>query len=80
MIRSYLQGEEQARLAGLHAELVEAYRARCPDGWHSGPDDGYFFQHLPYHLAEAGRVDERRALLFDYRWLRRSSRSRASIA
>ncbi len=56
---------------GLHAQLIEGYRARCPDGWHSGPDDGYFFQHLPHHLAEAGPVEEHRALLFDYRWLRR---------
>ena len=58
------------RLPELHSRLLEAYRARCPDGWHTGPDDGYFFQRLPYHLAEAGRADERRALLFDYRWLR----------
>ena len=71
VIRSYLESEERARSAGLHAELVEAYRARCADGWHTGPDDGYFFHHLPYHLAEAGRAEERRALLFDYRWLRR---------
>ena len=71
VIRSYLQAEQKERLPALHAELVEAYRARCPDGWHTGPDDGYFFQHLPYHLAEAGRADERRALLFDYLWLRR---------
>ena len=71
VIRSYLQVEQEARLAVLHAELLEAYRARCPDGWDSGPDDGYFFQQLPYHLVEAGRAEERRALLFDYRWLRR---------
>ena len=24
----------------LHAALLTAYRARCPDGWPSGPDDG----------------------------------------
>jgi WD40 repeat protein len=71
VIRGYLQAERKERLFALHAELAEAYRVGCPDGWHTGPDDGYFFQHLPYHLAEAGRADERRALLFDYRWLRR---------
>ena len=32
---------------------------------------GYFFHHLPYHLAECGRAEELRALLFDYRSLRR---------
>ena len=71
MVRELPAAKQKDRLPALHARLVEAYRARCPDGWHTGPDDGYFFQHLPYHLAEAGRADERRALLFDYRWLRR---------
>jgi WD40 repeat protein len=71
VVRSYLCDQQKGRLPELHSRLIEAYRARCPDGWHTGPDDGYFFQHLPYHLAEAGRADERRALLFDYLWLRR---------
>ena len=42
---------------------------RCPGGWASGPDDGYFFQHLPYHLSEAGLRDELRGLLLDFDWL-----------
>jgi len=71
VIRGYLQAEQKERLPALHAELIEAYRVRCADGWHTGPDDGYFFQHLPYHLPEAGWADERRALVFDYPWLRR---------
>src|SRR5512135_2267970 len=49
--------------------LLEAYRCRCPDGWASGPDDGYFFQHLAYHLVEANRREELRGLLLDCRWL-----------
>jgi NB-ARC domain/TIR domain/APAF-1 helical domain len=59
-----------ASLPALHGKLVEAYRARCADGWHGGPDDGYFFQHLPWHLREAGHAEELQRLLFDYRWLR----------
>jgi NB-ARC domain/APAF-1 helical domain len=70
VIRGYLQAEQKERLPTLHAELVEAYRARCPDGWHAGPDDGYLFQYLPWHLREAGRAEELQQLLFDYRWLR----------
>src|SRR5208337_2697629 len=35
----------------------------------SRPDDGYFFQHLPYHLSEAGLGDELRGLLIDCEWL-----------
>jgi len=57
-------------LTGLHAELLAAYREKCPEGWHAGPNDGYFFERLTWHLARAGRVDELRSLLLNYRWLR----------
>lgn len=60
---------EAVDLSILHQRLVEAYSARCPGGWFSGPDDGYFFQRLPFHLAAAGRLEELRALLLDGRWL-----------
>ena len=53
----------------LHRDLIDAYRSNCPGGWSSGPDDGYFFQHLPYHLSEAGLGDELRGLLLDLDWL-----------
>jgi hypothetical protein len=56
-------------LVEAHAALVEAYRALATSGWASGPDDGYFFQHLPQHLADADREDELRALLCNYDWL-----------
>jgi hypothetical protein len=52
-----------------NAALVDAYRAVAPSGWASGPDDGYFFQHLPQHLAAADRIDQLRALLCNYDWL-----------
>ena len=42
-------------LPGLHGRLLDRYRGRCPDGWASGPDDGYFFTWLPYHLLQADR-------------------------
>jgi NB-ARC domain/APAF-1 helical domain/Apoptotic protease-activating factor 1-like, winged-helix domain len=58
-----------ASLVEAHAALVDAYHAAAPSGWASGPDDGYFFQHLPEHLAAADRVDELRALLCNYDWL-----------
>jgi WD40 repeat protein len=58
-----------ASLVEAHAALVDGYRAAAPSGWASGPDDGYFFQHLPQHLAAADRLDEVKALLCDYGWL-----------
>jgi WD40 repeat protein len=52
-----------------HEALVDAYRAVSMPDWASGPDDGYFFQHLLQHLFAAERLDELRALLCDYDWL-----------
>jgi len=68
-----LQADFVRQMAGepgpLHRDLLEGYRLRCKDGWSSGPDDGYFFGSLPYHLASANKVDELATLLSDYTWL-----------
>ena len=53
----------------LHRGLLRAYAGRCPRGWPSGPDDGYFFQRLLYPLAQAGETRTLRALLLDYDWI-----------
>jgi len=63
-------------LGALHRRLVEGYALRCrenpnlagPAGWATGPDDGYFFQHLGTHLAAAGQRADLQALLFNFRW------------
>jgi len=64
-------------LTDLHERMIEGYAARCrekpdrdnPAGWASGPDDGYFFQHLAGHLAAGGRQADLLMLLFQFRWL-----------
>ncbi len=66
----YVANRARGRLRELHARLVDGYARHCPAGWASGPDDGYFFQHLPHHLAQADRGDELRALLTDAMWIR----------
>jgi WD40 repeat protein len=65
-------------LPALHAALVDTYAAINEGPWSGGPDDGYFFQHLPQHLAAADRMDELSALLCDYDWL--SAKLRATNA
>jgi len=40
-------------LSSLHDRLLDAYQQRCVNGWKSGPNDGYFFEHLVYHLIGA---------------------------
>jgi len=42
----------------LHDLLLGAYKKKCAEGWYTGPNDGYFFQNLVYHLRELNRVDE----------------------
>ncbi len=69
VVRAYLLPTDAEARAALHRRLLDAYRARCPNGWASGPDDGYFFQHLPYHLVEAGERQELRRVLLDYAWI-----------
>ena len=71
----YLVRFAAADLSALHEQLLAAYAARCPRGWPSGPDDGYFYQHLAGHLAAADRRDALTRLLTDVEWMR--SRLRA---
>lgn len=52
-----------------HEQLLVAYIQRCPTGWASGPNDGYFFQHLLYHLRGAKRQSELEQLLLRFAWL-----------
>jgi hypothetical protein len=47
----------------LHGKLLDAYAEKCPNGWLYGPNDGYFFKHLVYHLGRAERALEIRSLL-----------------
>ena len=57
-------------LKALHNRFLDAYEKRCPKGWASGPNDGYFFQHLAYHLSQAGRIEDLNRLLLDFNWIR----------
>jgi hypothetical protein len=50
-------------ITALHQRLVDAYRAKCPSGWPSGPSDGYFFDNLSDHLLGSRQYDELRSLL-----------------
>ena len=56
-------------LPTLHAQLLAAYRKQCLSGWASGPDDGYFYEHLAHHLHHADRIQELQALLLDLDWM-----------
>ena len=67
--REYIQYLQEG-LHIPHNQLLHVYQAQC-DGksWAYGPQDGYFFEYLIYHLKEAGRHDELQSLLLDYEWI-----------
>jgi tetratricopeptide (TPR) repeat protein len=65
----------QPDLPGLHGRLLEAYRRTCPNAWSSGPEDGYFFGHLAYHLSEAKQFEELFAIARDDEFLDVQSRA-----
>ena len=52
-----------------HERLLDRYASVCGGEWSRGPRDGYFFQHLAYHLDAAGRKEDLDSVLFDYAWL-----------
>lgn len=53
----------------LQIGFLERYRQGCLGGWHTGPNDGYFFEHLAYHLKAAGWEQELRQLLLSFAWI-----------
>jgi len=59
----------QGDLLPLHERLLQSYRKHCADGWHTGPNDGYFFEHLVDHMRAAGWTEQLRHLLLDFDWL-----------
>jgi WD40 repeat protein len=69
-----------ADLSPLHERLLEAYAQQCAGYWPEGPNDGYFFEHLPWHLAQAGRVAELRDLLADVDWIAAKLASAGALA
>ena len=53
----------------LHVKLLTAYQKRYPDGWSTGPNDGYFFEHLCQHLLAIEDWHSLETVLTDLRFL-----------
>jgi len=56
-------------LVEKHRAFLESYSQQCPNHWSEGPQDGYFFENLVWHLRHARRDDEAVRLLGDFRWM-----------
>jgi WD40 repeat protein len=68
-VRKYMRSVLGAeRLQRLNDAFLRAHKA---ESWSDlPPDEPYLWDHLAYHLLEAGKRDELRAALLDYRYLR----------
>ena len=53
----------------LHELLLNHYMEKTGGNWASAANDGYLYQHLAYHLFEAGRNETLKALLLDVNWI-----------
>ena len=52
------------------ADPVETGEGALDDvAWDRGPHDGYFFEHLVWHLLGAGRREAARDLMFNFAWI-----------
>jgi WD40 repeat protein len=72
LLHNFATGMAEKRFgseAALHSVLLNAYQAHCPDGWATGPNDGYFLENLCRHMAEAERIDDLVVLLQDLAFL-----------
>jgi hypothetical protein len=70
-----LQLDYVRRLAGdrileLHQQLVDRYGEVCKREWSRGPNDGYFFQRLVWHMAGARNWRSLSAVLLDPAFIR----------
>ena len=70
-----MAGKRHDSRAALHRMLLDAYRKKCPQGWPSGPDDGYFFQNICNHLIHAEEIDDVVALLTGLPWVEAKCRA-----
>src|SRR5262245_49453230 len=68
----------QAATPEEHQALLSKYRAtQVGSGWHTTPDDGYLYDHLAYHLKEAGLTNELKGLFADQNWFQARLRQNA---
>jgi hypothetical protein len=62
-LRHYLLRQLGDETPNTHRALLRGYEKSTPNGWASGPNDGYFFQRLGYHLIGAEQTESLYTLL-----------------
>lgn len=53
----------------LHYKLIQRYIQQCHEDLHLYPDDGYYYQHIVYHIIEAEEDETLQAVLRNFSWM-----------
>jgi NB-ARC domain/TIR domain/WD domain, G-beta repeat len=87
VIRHYLIEQSRDRLPSIHNQLLESHRPVSPSpeppiaSWSELPDgEPYLWDHLAFHLIEAGRREELVATVKDWRYLAKKTLLRKSLS
>ena len=87
VIRHYLIEQNRDRLLSIHDQLLESHRPVSPSPdppitpWSELPDgEPYLWDHLAFHLIEAGRSEELVATFKDWRYLAKKTLLRKSLS
>jgi WD40 repeat protein len=82
VIRKYLLSvSTNEQLRASHEQLLEAYHSVCGSlDWVDGPNDGYYFQHILWHMQQVGRTQEIEKLLWNPRWHRAKLKNAGAYA
>lgn len=57
------------KLTRKHRDLLASYGRKCSGEWPRGPNDGYYFENLIWHLRSARQSDDALHLLMDFAWM-----------
>ena len=57
------------KLISKHRDLLASYRRKCDGEWPQGPNDGYFFENLIWHLRSGCQAEEALRLLMNVPWM-----------
>ena len=81
VVRKFLIEQQGDKLPSLHVQLLEAHRRTPSSAWaEMPPDEPYLWDHLAYHLVEAGLGNELVVATKDWRYLVTKTLVRKSLA
>jgi hypothetical protein len=81
VVRKFLIEQQRDKLPSIHVQLLDVHRGEDLFRWADMPaDEPYLWDHLAYHLLEAGRGDELVETVKDWRYLVAKTLIRKSLA